>query len=285
MAELTQKIGFIGGGNMAEAIVGALIRAGISTPAQLLAADVSPDRQAYLKSTYGIKAVADNSVIFRDCDVVVLAVKPQVIDDILSQLAGLLAENTPVDSKKLIISIAAGIPIQKIENHLYAATDAATAARLPIVRVMPNTPALVGAGMSGISFNRHVSAGDKTVAMTILAATGKVMEVNEAALNAVTAVSGSGPAYVFYLVEAMIEAGVSLGLTETEASTLTLETVKGAMQLIEERQESPQELRRKVTSPGGTTEAAITVLDNENVKEHIIAALTAACKRAHALSG
>ncbi len=270
---------------MAEAIAGALINAGISSPAQLMASDLSPDRQAYLRNTYGINAVADNSEVFLDCDVVILAVKPQVIDAVLTQLGDLLAENKPLDARKLIISVAAGIPIQKIEDRLYAGIDDMAAAGLPIIRVMPNTPALVMAGMSGISVNRNVTPGDKAVAMAILTAIGNVLEFKEDDLNAVTAVSGSGPAYVFYLIEAMIEAGVSLGLSESDASALTLQTVKGAVKLLEERQEPPQELRRKVTSPGGTTEAAISVLDDEKVKKHIIAALTAACRRAHELSG
>jgi len=285
MTEFTGKIGFIGGGNMAEAIAGALIRTDFCSPSQVLASDISQERLEYLQKTYAITTVENNDDLLLACDVVVLAVKPQIMDAVLDQLAGIIHKNQKADFRKLIISVAAGISIQKIEGQLYSHIDETAAARLPIVRVMPNTPALVMAGMSGMSGNRYVTPEDKSLTMTILASTGKVLEFEENALNAVTAVSGSGPAYVFYLVEAMVEAGVSLGLSETDATALTLQTVKGAVKLLEERKEPPQELRRKVTSPGGTTEAAMTVMEKEKTKEHIIAALTAACRRAHELCG
>jgi pyrroline-5-carboxylate reductase len=285
MTELTRKIGFIGGGNMAEAIAGALIRTGFCPPSGVMASDVSPERLEYLRQTYGITAVPDNRAVLVGSDVVILAVKPQVMDAILSQLSDVICENDAPDFKKLFISVAAGIPLQKIENRLYSRINPDAAGRLPIVRVMPNTPALVMAGMSGISFNRHVTPEDRSVAMMILSATGSVLEFDEKDLNAVTAVSGSGPAYVFYLIEAMIEAGVSMGLSEADASVLTLQTVKGAVKLLEERREPPRELRRKVTSPGGTTEAAITVMEQAKIKDNIIRALAAACRRADELCG
>ena len=285
MTELTGKIGFIGGGNMAEAILGALIRSGISTPSRLLVSDVSTQRREYLQALYGITTADNNRAVILSGDVIILAVKPQIMDAVLTEMGDILAEKERMESRKLIISVAAGIPLKKIEDRLYSRLDTTAEAGLPIVRVMPNTPALVMAGMSGMSVNRNVTPGDKDIALTILAATGKVLEFTEAALNAVTAVSGSGPAYVFYLIEAMVEAGISLGLSETEASTLTLQTLKGALKLLEERREPARELRRKVTSPGGTTEAAITTMEAGKVKETIIAALEAACRRAHELSG
>jgi len=282
---LKRKIGFIGGGNMAEAMAGALIRAGVSAAANLMISDVSPERLDYLKKAYGVSTVTNNRDVFLNNDVVILAVKPQVIDAVLTPLAKLAAESSGSAARKLIISIAAGVPIRKIENRLYAGLDGPAAGRLPLIRVMPNTPALVMTGMSGMSGNAHVTAEDKTVAMTILEAIGKVLEFKEEDLDAVTAVSGSGPAYLFYLVEAMIAAGVSLGLSQAEASTLTLQTVKGAVKLLEETGESPETLRRKVTSPGGTTEAALKVMETQKMKDHLIAALTAACRRAHELCG
>jgi pyrroline-5-carboxylate reductase len=285
MEELKGKIGFIGGGNMAEAIAGALIRTGFCPPDRIMASDVSTDRMAYLRQTYGILAVPDNREVLLGCDAVVLAVKPQVMNTVLLQLSDFIYEISKNGFRKLIISVAAGIPLQKIEDQLYSSIDPAAAARLPIVRVMPNTPALVMAGMSGISFNRHVTPEDKSMAMAIMGVTGRVIEFEEKELNAVTAVSGSGPAYVFYLIEAMVEAGVSLGLSEADASALTLQTVKGAVKLLEERKEPPRELRRKVTSPGGTTEAAITVMEREKIKDNIIKALAAACRRADELCG
>ncbi|MEW6076988.1 MAG: pyrroline-5-carboxylate reductase [Thermodesulfobacteriota bacterium] len=285
MTEMNRRIGFIGGGNMAEAIAGALIRTGCCPPSRIMASDVSPDRREYLQRTYGIHTVPDNTDVFLCVDVVILAVKPQIMDSVLSQLSDVIAEKNPPGFRKLIISVAAGFPIQKMESRLYSRIDPDTAARLPIARVMPNTPALVMAGMSGISYNRHIMPEDKAMAMAILGVTGSVLEFEEQALNAVTAVSGSGPAYVFYLIEAMIEAGVSLGLSETDSSALTLQTVKGAVKLLDERKEPPRDLRRKVTSPGGTTEAAITVMEQASIKDNIIKALTAACRRANELSG
>ncbi|MFW5989212.1 MAG: pyrroline-5-carboxylate reductase family protein, partial [Desulfosudaceae bacterium] len=157
-------------------------------------------------------------------------------------------------------------------------------ARMPVVRVMPNTPALVLAGMSGLSANRQATEADITLARTVLAATGQVLVFPESALNAVTAVSGSGPAYVFYLVEAMIDAGVSLGLGQDEAAVLTRQTLKGALALLEESAAEPGELRRRVTSPGGTTEAALSVMEDRRVRQSIMAAMTAACQRAAELS-
>ncbi len=285
MAVFNGKIGFIGGGNMAEAIAGALIRTGFCPPSRLLASDISPERLEYLKKTYDINTLTDNKELVMTCDVVVLAIKPQVMEAVLLPLAELIHDIGDPEFRRLFISVAAGIPLERLEKGLYARIDEKTASRLPIVRVMPNTPALVMAGMSGVSVNRYVTSDDKALAMDMLAATGKVLEFDESLLNAVTAVSGSGPAYVFYLVESMIKAGVALGLSETDASTLTLQTVKGALKLLEEGAASPAELRRRVTSPGGTTEAAIAVMEKENVQKHIITALTAACRRAQDLCG
>ncbi len=285
MAVFNGKIGFIGGGNMAEAIAGALIRTGFCPPSRLLASDISPERLEYLKKTYDINTLTDNKELVMTCDVVVLAIKPQVMEAVLLPLAELIHDIGDPEFRRLFISVAAGIPLERLEKGLYARIDEKTASRLPIVRVMPNTPALVMAGMSGVSVNRYVTSDDKALAMDMLAATGKVLEFDESLLNAVTAVSGSGPAYVFYLVESMIKAGVALGLSETDASTLTLQTVKGALKLLEEGAVSPAELRRRVTSPGGTTEAAIAVMEKENVQKHIITALTAACRRAQDLCG
>ena len=149
---------------------------------------------------------------------------------------------------------------------------------------MPNAPALVLAGISGMSANRYAKPDDIQIAKTILGALGSVIEFNEADLDAVTALSGSGPAYVFYLIESMIAGGISNGLDAQQAARLTLETLKGAIKLMEERKEPPEDLRRKVTSPGGTTEAALKVLEQNHVKKDIVAAITAATQRSRELS-
>jgi pyrroline-5-carboxylate reductase len=189
-----------------------------------------------------------------------------------------------IDQHKLVISIAAGIPIEKIEEHLYAPLTEAATQKLPIIRVMPNTPALVLTGMSGMSGNRFAQPADINITQTLLEAMGKVIIFDEKDLDAVTALSGSGPAYLFYLAEAMIEAGIRLDLDPNNAVVLALQTLKGAVQLMEEKLETPESLRRKVTSPGGTTEAAITLLEQNNVKETFISAISAAAKRSKELS-
>ncbi len=281
MDALDQRIGFIGGGNMAEAIMGALIRSEVSRPGRLQASDISAERRQHLEENYGIQTSENNNEVLAENDVVILAVKPQIIDKVLKELAPQAAKTE--NERKLFISIAAGVPISKIEQALYD-DDEQRAASLPIVRVMPNTPALVLAVMSGISANRHVITEDMYTAETIFRSTGRVLACPESDLNAVTAVSGSGPAYIFYVVEAMVEAGVSLGLSEDDATALTLQTLKGALTLLEDSDDSPASLREKVTSPGGTTEAALKVMQEQKIKESIIAAMKAACQRAEELS-
>ncbi len=282
MTELKRKIGFLGGGNMAEAFVGAIIRSNISDPSMIYVSDISEERLDILRKTYGISTMNDNFKVFSECDIVILAVKPQQVVQVLSQIAD--HEGYKIQDRKLLISIAAGFPIRKIEDLLYSPLDEKTRNKLPIIRVMPNTPALVLAGMSGMSANIHATAEDIHITRTILEAMGRVIEFKEEDLDAVTALSGSGPAYVFYLVESMIEGGIAAGLNPEDASILTMTTLKGALKLMEERNESPELLRQKVTSPGGTTEAAFKVLENNGVKQRIIEAIAAAARRSKDLS-
>jgi len=213
---------------------------------------------------------------------VILAVKPQLMETVLSDIAG--RPNFSVTRRKVIISIAAGFRIEKIENLLYHPLDEPDRANMPIIRVMPNTPALVLSGISGISPNRYAGAGDILKTKRILEATGRVVEFEEKELDAVTGVSGSGPAYALYLIEAMAEAGIQEGLDPEKAAILAVATVKGAAELVDQTGESPVALRKKVTSPGGTTEAAFEILKNDNVKQSIINAVSAATKRAWQLS-
>lgn len=280
MSEINSKIGFIGAGNMGEAFIGALIRSGLSAPAAIYVSDVLPERLAALKQAYGVSVMTDNAELFAACDVIVLAVKPQQMPPVLTELA---RRGVPT-VRKLIISIAAGIPIGKFEAALYAPLSENEQAQLPIVRVMPNTPALVRAGISGMSPNRHATPDDVRLTRSILSALGQVVEFKEKDLDAVTALSGSGPAYVFYLIEAMIAGGIANGLSPDDAGILTLATVKGAVKLIQERREPAAELRRKVTSPGGTTEAALNWLEQHQVKDNIVAAIGAATRRSQELS-
>ncbi|MBN1931167.1 MAG: pyrroline-5-carboxylate reductase [Desulfobacterales bacterium] len=282
MEELNRKIGFIGAGNMGEAFIGAILRSKLSAPSKIYVCDIRKERLNMICNQYGILPLEDQFKLFSECNIVILSVKPQQIGRLLSQITA--GKNYRIEERKLIISIAAGITLQKIEGLLYPQLDENDRKKLPIIRVMPNTPALVLAGMCGMSTNRYVIGEDVKLTRAILEAMGRVVEFKEECMDAVTALSGSGPAYVFYLVESMIEAGKRLGLNPQDAATLTLTTLKGSAKLLEERKESPEILRQKVTSPGGTTEAALKVMENNKVKQTIITAIEAAAKRSKELS-
>lgn len=281
MKKITSNIGLIGIGNMGEALVGALIKSKLIEPKYIYASDTNGNKLKSMSRKYGIHTLNDNVRLFLECDIIVLAIKPQHMEEVLSQIT----ENTDyiISKKKLIISIAAGISIRRLETLLYKPLSEKSRKKLPIVRVMPNTPALVLAGMSGMSANKFASRNDINLSKAILKSAGEVIEFKEKDLDAVTAVSGSGPAYVFHFIESMIAGGKNVGLSIQDSKTLTLETVKGAVKLLEESGESPESLRKKVAAPGGTTEAALKVLERAKFKEHIIHAIAAAKKRAKEL--
>ncbi len=281
MSQLKKSIGFIGAGNMAEAIAGALIKSNSINASMIFACDINSDRLEYMNSTYNINVTEDIYQVYNNCDVVILAVKPQSMESVLKDVA---VSGGGTAKRKLIISIAAGVTISTFENILYSNLDDAECAETPIIRVMPNTPSLVLEGMSGLCSNKHTNRDDIKTANTILTSMGKVIEVSESKMDAVTAISGSGPAYFFYFVESMVEQAEKLGLTREEAITLTTTTMKGAAKLLEASDDSPAALRKKVTSPGGTTEAAIKVFDDLNAKEIIKKAVAAAAKRSEELS-
>lgn len=282
MTQMESTVGFIGGGNMGEALIGALLRSGVSPPGALHASDVRPERRAFLATTYEIETTSDNIELFRECSVVVLAVKPQQMTAVLSEIAN--RKDYAVPGRKLILSIAAGYPIRKIESLLYEPLSQRHRTNLGIIRVMPNTPALVLAGMSGMSLNRNATEQDRRIAVRMLESMGRVIEFEEPQLDAVTALSGSGPAYVFFMAESMIAAGIRLGLTAEDSATLTVQTIKGAVALMETSGQTPEGLREKVTSPGGTTEAALSVLAAGRFKNTVVEAIQAAAERAAALS-
>lgn len=279
---MTKTIGIVGAGNMGEAFIGAIIGTGLFSSSLVQASDISQERLTAIQDAYQIQTTHDNVALFNTCDIVILAVKPQHMDDILRGIAPHI--DTTTNTRKLVISIAAGIRIEKIETHLYSHLTEDRQPLMPIVRVMPNTPALVLEGVSGMSANRHTSPEDMDQARSILSAMGRVLDFNESELDAVTAMSGSGPAYIFYLAESMIDAGKQLGLTPAQSRELTIGTIKGAVALMEKSDEPPTTLRQKVTSPGGTTEAAFKVLEGQRVKHHIINAIQAAADRSEALS-
>lgn len=265
---LNQNICFIGGGNMAQALIGGLLSRGLPTTRITVSDPVEQIRQ--ILEEKGIQTTTDNVEAIQNADVVVLAVKPQVLATVLQPLKGLLSD-------KLVISIIAGAEIQTISELIGGSQR--------IVRVMPNTPALVQTGAHGIYASEAVNAQDRELTSQILAATGLTIWVDsEAQIDAVTAVSGSGPAYFFYLMESMIRAGKNLGLDEKVATALTLQTALGAAQMAITSSNSPSELRKNVTSPNGTTQAALEVFDRAQISQNIQAALAAAQKRSQELA-
>ena len=265
---LNKNICFIGGGNMAQALIGGLLSRGLPTTRITVSDPVEQIR--HVLEEKGIQTTTENVDAIKHADVVVLAVKPQVLATVLQPLKGLLSD-------KLVISIIAGAEIQTISDLIGGSQR--------IVRVMPNTPALVQTGAHGIYAPVAVDAQDRELTSQILAATGLTLWVeNEAQIDAVTAVSGSGPAYFFYLMESMIRAGKNLGLDEKVATALTLQTALGAAQMAITSSNSPAELRKNVTSPNGTTQAALEVFDRAQISQNIQAALAAAQKRSQELA-
>lgn len=264
---LPPHISFVGAGNMASSIIGGLIESG--HPADCIsAADPYPDSLKRLREIAPVAVYSDNSAAVAAADVVILAVKPQVMADATSSIAQAVNANNAV-----VISIAAGVTIATIQARLGA--DAA------VVRCMPNTPALLQCGASGLFANRNCSAEQCNFAELILSAVGMTRWVaSEEELDAITALSGSGPAYFFLFMEAMIDAGRELGLDTEIATSLALQTSLGASRMAIESDVGLAELRRRVTSPGGTTERAIQSFEQDNLREVVARAMTAAADRA-----
>ncbi len=266
------SLGFIGAGNMAGALIKGLLHAPAQsadghTPAQsIVASDVAPDRLAHLAKTHGIKTTTDNHALVRDCEVIVLAVKPQAIDKVLAQIAG------DVKAHHLIVSVAAGVPVAAIEAALPAGTR--------LVRAMPNTPAIVGAGATAIAPGTHATERDIEVARAIFEAVGRVVVLDESLLDAVTGLSGSGPAYVMLMIEALADGGVKVGLHRDTALMLAAQTVYGSAKLLLETGEHPGRLKDQVTSPGGTAIAGLHTLEAGGLRRTLIDAVEVATKRA-----
>ena len=267
-----KTIGFIGGGNMAQALIEGILQKKLFAPGSVWVSDVRPGRLAELKAAYGVQVTQVNTELTAAADIVVLCVKPQALGHLLDDIAGSIRPDA------LVISIAAGKTCNFILHRL---------GKVQLIRVMPNTPALVGAGMAGLYNATATAAGLKTV-RSIFNAVGKSVVVeDESLIDAITAVSGSGPAYFFLLMEDMIKTGVLLGLSEAAATELVLQTAKGAALLAENAHKDgvgPAVLRHNVTSPGGTTEAAVTVFQAGGFSPLVENALTAARDRGSELS-
>lgn len=265
------SIGFIGAGNMAQAIIGGLLKTG-SAAKQIAIYEPNEALSIQLSESLGVLSVANCAELCAQCDVIVLAIKPQVMESALEGLRSVsLQENA------FIISVAAGVPISAMQNWM--------GAQHPLVRVMPNTPALVGAGISGLFASPQVSDTQKQTAESVLRAVGSVIWVdNEDLIDAVTAVSGSGPAYFFYYIEALEKAALENGLNAEQARLLSLETAFGAAKMAMESEVSAATLRERVTSPGGTTAAALKVLNQRKVAKSLGEAVNAAVQRAKELA-
>ena len=267
----TTTIGFIGGGNMAASLIKGLLASGHSAQ-QIWVADVDAVKLQSLSNSLGICAAANNEQLVNEVNVVVLAVKPQVLRDVALSISECVQKNN-----SLIVSIAAGINQQSLAQWL----DGETA----IVRCMPNTPALVLTGATALHANQHVSTKQRDLAENILRAVGLAIWVdNEAELDAVTAVSGSGPAYFFLLMEAMEKTAVDLGLAAETAELLVQQTALGAAKIALESAESAEQLRKRVTSPGGTTQAAIESFHQDGFSAMVAKALHAARDRSITMS-
>jgi pyrroline-5-carboxylate reductase len=254
---------------MGEAMLAAVLGKKLAAPSGVSVSDISASRRHYLKVKYGVSVTGNNRAAVKDKDIIVLAVKPQNIPEVLSDLKG------HIKPKQLVLSIAAGVKIDTIAEGL---------GHKKIVRAMPNTPAQVGLGMSGWTATNAVTAAQKEQARTFLAAMGEeIFFVDENTLDIVTAVSGSGPAYFYLFAESLIESAVKLGLKRENAEKLVVQTMLGAGQLLSQSGQSPTELRRAVTSKGGTTERALKVFEDSGLAGLVTAAVRAAYRRAREL--
>lgn len=266
-----KKISFIGGGNMAQALISGLLAKGI-LPEYITVSDPNPDNREQLQAK-GINTIdsAKNPLDALMADVVVLAVKPQIMSTVLADFSQVL-------DKQLIISVAAGLSTDSLTKMLNGYQN--------IVRAMPNTPAMVQAGATGLYATDSIDEQEKQLATELMGASGLVIWVDdEEQLHAVTAVSGSAPAYFFYFIESVIQGGIDLGLSQEQASALAMQTALGAAKMSIHSDDTPEQLRRKVMSPGGTTEAAVHSLQADKVNELIGKAMQACVKRSREMSG
>ncbi|TNF54207.1 pyrroline-5-carboxylate reductase [bacterium] len=258
------KIGFIGGGNMASAIIKGMTAKGLI---DILVSDPSEEKRSHLQKHFGIHTTASNSEVVSSSDIIILAVKPQNIHEVINNI------RKDVTEGKTVISIAAGISLDYLSSQLKTKK---------IIRVMPNTPALVQEGMTVISLSENISERDIAAVKDIFLSIGHVIMLPEKYMNAVTALSGSGPAFFALFIESMLEAGVNMGLTRNDALALIIQTAAGTSKLLEGGM-SPLELRKMVTSPGGTTAAGLRVFEEKGFQSTVMAAVEAAESRAREL--
>jgi len=270
--KLEEKIGFMGGGRMAEALIKGILQAGLVAADRILVVDPETTRRDLLRKEYGVSAYQDGAIVWRECGIVILAVKPQIVGPLLEDC------RKDVSEKHLVISIAAGITLASLESIL-----AGTGCR--IIRVMPNTPAIVQEGASALSAGSRAGIEDMNVARLIFNSVGKSVVMDERYLDAVTGLSGSGPAYVFSFMEALIDGGVKVGLNRADAELLVMQTLLGSVKLAMASGEHPAQLRAMVTSPGGTTIEGLHELERAGFQGIVMDAVAAATRRSQELGG
>ena len=258
------EIGFIGGGNMAEAIIKGITAQGMKG---ILVSEPRGERRVYLRENFGIETTASNTELTSACNIIILAVKPQFMEELLDEIASTVTE------EKTVVSIAAGISLRLLKSKLNTKK---------LIRVMPNAPALVQKGMTVMSLCESYADNDIAVVREIFMSIGAVLTLPEKYIDAVTAVSGSGPGFIAFFIETMIEAGINMGLNNKDASTLAVQTAIGTAKLLETGM-PPAKLREMVTSPGGTTAAGLRAFEEKNLKDVVKYALEAAKNRAEEL--
>lgn len=264
-----KQIGFIGSGNMGEALIHGLLHGHLCRSEQIICSDTRPERLKAIREKYGVKGTTHNTEVVKQSDIILLSVKPQIMKQVVQEVAKYL------DFSKLIISIAAGVPLDAIESCAQK--------ELKLIRVMPNICVSVREGISAIAGGRHASREDLMMAKTIFDSVGKSILIEEYLLDAVTGLSGSGPAYIFLIVDALADAGVKVGLSRTDSLILASQTVLGAAKMLIETGEHPGKLKDMVTSPGGTAIAGLHTLEQGGVRTTLINAVEVATDRSRAL--
>jgi pyrroline-5-carboxylate reductase len=262
-------IGFIGTGNMGEALIAGLLKAKFTAPEQIMAFDADEERLRSIQKTYGIKRASDNNHLSLQCDPILLCIKPQSMKGVVEEMADSL------DPSRLLISIAAGVPLYTIETYARK--------KLRLIRVMPNINVLVQEGVSAIAHGNLATDEDLKLTQSIFDCVGKSITIPEPLMDTVTGLSGSGPAYVFLMIEALTDAGVLCGMTRSQAFLLVTQMVMGSMKLLSHTGEHPALLREKVTSPGGTTAAGLYKLEEGGLRKILIDAVMAATQKSKEL--
>lgn len=267
--QLTGRVGFVGGGNIAEALIRGLLKTGLCVPEQIVASAPRAERVEELQQKYGIAATRENCEVANQAEILVLSVKPQILAGVLREIASAVRRDA------LVLSVAAGVPTSRIEELL--------GGTYRVVRAMPNTPVVVQAGATALARGIHATAEDLETARTVFSAVGFTVDLDESLLDAVTGLSGSGPAYVFLILEALADAGVKVGLSRRTSQLLAAQTVLGSAKLLLETNQHPGLLKDMVTSPGGTAITGLHTLEHGGVRTTLIDAVEAATRRSREL--